>query len=519
MSRWFSAALDAVRSLQPKGDPTQMINTLRKQPGVKKEEMDFLRLDELFDGEKVVTVADLQEAIMTRLRETGLADFSASGNEKIFQWPRSKNTPTYSAMELYEPNIGTRRQGYGTPENPTLNEAAYPHYSYLIRGHGGVLKDLRKETLAQGGYIERIPRAGKSDLAYDYDNAGQHFPQSTGRDGMFLNIGHTRGFTGDLVQPNQATALDSDGFEVAIPNKRDPIFVLDEVQSDLMQDANKQRKKLKEIEDRIASEVSQAEPNVEFALNERWKNEELKDLEVQAVIDKLFENGTFQIVDQPDGNVQIISDITGRSLGFGTEREAREQVANFVETAMLPQSPYSDNIVHLFPDGFKDPGPIEEIIGELDYGNSPLQQIMREQAEVEAARKGLPFQKSWPDLLLKDALQEAVDRDVPYFGWMDADQQTFNYGPMLRPGMEAFYDNRLVNSKVFKELGLDKPQRGQISRKGDKRFDGDGGFDNAWFVKLPPEVRKRIREQGLPLFSLGALTAFGPYENQGALYD
>lgn len=396
MAKWFSAALDAVRSLQPKGSKEQMLNTLRKQPGVKKEEMDFLHLDELFNGEDVITVDQLQKAILNRLKDTGLANMTRSGRDQLLQLKSFREMPP--ATDLYAPSIETRRQGYDDPKNPELNDAQYPHHSYLVPGHPGGHKFLRadqEETLAQGGYIERVPTAGKSNLAYDYDRAGEHFPQREAYDGSegMLNIGHTRGFTGDLVQPN----------------KRDPIFVLDELQSDLMQGAHKERKN-------------------------RRKLEEL----------------------------------------------------------------YSDT-------------------------PSQKQQIIRAQAEVEAARKDLPYQKTWPELLLKDALQEAVDRDVPYFGWLDGAQQTSRYqGPYvhkLRPGMESFYDNRLVNSKLWKELGLDKPQRGNISRKGDQRFDYDGSFENSWFVKLPPEVRKRIKEQGLPLFSLGALGVYGPYQDAGALYQ
>jgi len=231
----------------------------------------------------------------------------------------------------------------------------------------------------------------------------------------------------------------------------------------------------------------------------------------------LVENGTFEIVDQPGENVEIISAITGRSLGFGTQREAMEQAANFVEQAMLPQSKYSDDIVSLFVDGFKDPYPIEEIIGEMDYGSSPLQQIIDEQNFLAAGRKNLPYQKSWPELLLKDAMQEAVDRDAPYLAWLDGERQAGRYGPEdgVWEGLKSFYDRRLPNSKLFKELGLDKPQRGRVMLKNDF-FPRQ---DNSWIVKLPPEVKEQIRKNGLPLFSLGALATYGPYQNQGALYE
>lgn len=497
MAKWFSAALNAARSLQqPKGTPQQMINTLRKQPGVKQEEMDFLRLDELFNGKDVITAEELQRAIKAQLSGTGMTVNDSIG----VHLPMGNPTQTVPGLQV------NRRYAGGDLE--TDQNTLFGAYSMAAEDVPKISPGERLKSLKGHNYVERIPQAGHSDHAYDYHNSNAHFPndlQPVVKGRPRLNIGHTRGFDGELVVPNSTS------------NEVAPVFVLDEVQSDLMQDIHKQNRDLRIREENIASEVSQFEPNVSAALNERWKDTKLKDAEVQKVIDKLFENGTFEIVDQPGENVEIISSITGRSLGFGPERAAREEVAEFVERAMLPQSKYSDDIVSLFVDGFKDPYPIEEIVGEMDYGSSPLQQLIDEQDFLAAGRKNLPYQKSWPELLLKDALQEAVDRDAPYIGWLDGNRQSDRYGPEdgVWEGLKSFYDRRLPNSKLFKELGLDKPQRGRVMLKNDF-FPKQ---DNSWFVKLPPEVKEKIRKNGLPLFSLGALATYGPYQNQGALYD
>ena len=495
--KWFSAALNAARSLQqPKGKPDQMINTLRKQPGVKQEEMNFLSLDELFNGKDIVTAEELQRAIKARLSGTGM-----TVNESIgVHLPMGNPTQTVPGLQV------NRRTASGDLE--TDQNTLFGAYSMASEDIGKISPGERLKSLKGHNYVERVPQAGHSDHAYDYHTSGDHFPhdlQPVVKGRPRLNIGHTRGFDGELVVPN--TASD----EVA------PVFVLDEVQSDLMQDIHKKNRDLRQREENIASEVSQFDPDVSLALNERWKKDQVKDIEVQKVLDKLVENGTFEIVDQPGENVEIISAITGRSLGFGTQREAMEQAANFVEQAMLPQSKYSDDIVSLFVDGFKDPYPIEEIIGEMDYGSSPLQQIIDEQNFLAAGRKNLPYQKSWPELLLKDAMQEAVDRDAPYLAWLDGERQAGRYGPEdgVWEGLKSFYDRRLPNSKLFKGLGLDKPQRGRVMLKNDF-FPRQ---DNSWIVKLPPEVKEQIRKNGLPLFSLGALATYGPYQNQGALYE
>ena len=422
MAKWFSAALNAAKLLQPKGSKEQMLNTLRKQPGVKQEEMDFLRLDELFNGQDVITAEQLQKAIQQRLDAAHLGV--------------NPNADTYLPMANPANNI----PGLRTLRLDAKN-TQYPEYSL-------VHEDIPRPTTPQGmivvdeldmskpngprkphvqhDYVERVPQAGTSSDAYDYDISGQHFPNSIHGNmhnprvlNPRLNIGHTRGFTGDLVHPREVIALDQEGFPVEIPNRREPIFVLDELQSDLMQSI--------------------------YSENRRYQKQ-LDNIKADQLDDK------------------------------------------------------------------------DNIIGQRS-SDAEMDSTVKHINELAEQRKNLPFQKSWPELLLKDALQEAVDRDAPYFGWLNGERQAARYGPEQKreDGLKAFYDGRLVNSKLWKELGLEKPRQGTVSTKGDKFY--DNGWENAWFVKLPPEVRKRIKEQGLPLFGLGALATYGPYENQGALYE
>lgn len=425
MSRWFSAALNAAKSLQPKGNKEQMLNTLRKQPGVKKEELDFLDLDTLFNGQDVITAEQLQKGILKRLSDAGMT----VNNEVGVYMPMANPMNSVPGLQVERYNPWTSR---------------YPEYSM-------VHEDIPRPTTPQGfpiddeldpisrarkvheehNYVERVPQAGTSQNAYDYDMAGEHFRVDTAtinNDNPRLNIGHTRGFTGDLVHDREVIGIDPDGFPVEIPNRREPIFVLDEVQSDLMQGIYSNNQKYKKQLD-----------NKDKILGQHFTDAEIA------------------------GGVEVDED--GLIIGMqGTENHIQE---------------------------------------------------------LADQRKNIPYQKSWPELLLKDAIQEAVDRDAPYIGWLNGARQAGRYGPEegREAGLKAFYDNRLVNSKLWKELGLEKPKPGVVSTKGDTFYDGNNVLENSWFVKLPQEVKDKIKKNGLPLFSLGALATYGPFTPEGALYE
>ena len=395
-----------------------MLNTLRKQPGVKQEEMDFLRLDELFNGQDVITAEQLQKAIQERLNAAGMGV-----NETANSYLPMAN-PVNNIPGLQTQRLDARNSKY--PEYSLVHEdtprPTTPQGFLVVDELDISNPGSARKVHAQHDYVERIPQAGTSRDAYDYDLSGQHFPNDTAtinNDNPRINIGHTRGFTGDLVHPREVIALDTEGFPVEIPNRREPIFVLDELQSDLMQSI--------------------------YTENRRYQKQ-LDNIKADQLDDK------------------------------------------------------------------------DNIIGQRS-SDAEMDSTVKHINELAELRKNLPFQKSWPELLLKDALQEAVDRDAPYFGWLNGERVAARFGPEegREAGLKAFYDNRLVNSKLWKELGLEKPRQGTVSTKGDKFY--DNGWENAWFVKLPPEVRKRIKEQGLPLFSLGALATYGPYQNQGALYE
>lgn len=353
MAKWFSAALDAIQSLQSKGTPEQMVSQLRKQPGVRKEELDLLDLESLFDGKDVITVEDLQKKVRARLYNTGLLETEHTG---IFD-------------HLNQPTLNVRE--YSGRRNEALNQ-------YLDRSLFGN-KDY------SSGYEERVPFAGYSEDTLDYKMAENHynnpdpddFPLAT------LNVGHTRGGRGE------AMLNDSQQFDDA--------FILDEVQSDLHQSIARQ----------------------------------LRDIRKNA--------------------------------GSLTDSEIAKATEN---------------------------------------------------------RRNLPFQKSWPELLLKDALQEAVRRDAKVFGFVDGDTQKRRYWSESMQdhyepqALARFYDDRLVNSRLWKQLGLDKPIQGHGRAPGSY-----GGHARIYGTRLTDEFKDRVLQKGLPLFSLGALGVYGLYQDEGALYE
>ena len=46
-----------------------------------------------------------------------------------------------------------------------------------------------------------------------------------------------------------------------------------------------------------------------------------------------------------------------------------------------------------------------------------------------------------------------------------------------------------------------------------------GGTGIIYGTRLTDEFKDRVSEKGLPLFSLGALGVYGPYQDEGALYQ
>lgn len=71
-AQYYSAAVEAIRTLpQNKGTPEQMINLLSKQKGVKKAELDALKLNKAFEGRKTITRDELLEAAQNALPDVG----------------------------------------------------------------------------------------------------------------------------------------------------------------------------------------------------------------------------------------------------------------------------------------------------------------------------------------------------------------------------------------------------------------------------------------------------------------
>ena len=108
-AQYYSAAVEAIRNLpQNKGTPEQMINLLSKQKGVKKAEMDALKLDKAFEGRKTITREELLEAAQNALpnvernrKGSGAGVVRADAEEYFAQAIRDGDAYT-SYRELFE---------------------------------------------------------------------------------------------------------------------------------------------------------------------------------------------------------------------------------------------------------------------------------------------------------------------------------------------------------------------------------------------------------------------------------
>lgn len=108
-AQYYSAAVEAIRNLpQNKGTPEQMINLLSKQKGVKKAEMDAIKLDKAFEGRKTITREELLEAAQNALPDvdrnrkgSGAGVVRADAEEYFAQAVRDGDAYT-SYRELFE---------------------------------------------------------------------------------------------------------------------------------------------------------------------------------------------------------------------------------------------------------------------------------------------------------------------------------------------------------------------------------------------------------------------------------
>ena len=467
-----------------------MLNTLRKQPGVKKEEMDFLRLDEarqLFNGEDVITVDQLQKAIRERLR---LLDG--------FENDRLIHTGIFSDHKSYDTDY---KDLAGTEDTSLAGVANYTNSYNTKFSSGGKFDD----PMAYEERVVSVPSYGEG--LYDLDLSESHFPTTAANR---INIGHTRGGTGRVAP----LKYDPD----AVPHIEDA-YILDELQSDLMQGIRQQREDA-EVSLTVAADEK---PSVLHALRERWNTDAASGRRRREEIIKLLKKMTQRRGKGRDvpGDLTVedgefVYGSGDRLLGrIGKDGSPDDELITNAEAA-LTGIMNRDFTKQFFIDGFDHDeaikNAVEGVIGEELPTVSAHQRIVNEQQELDAIRANLPYQKSWPELLLKDAIQEAVARDVEQFGFLSGDEVASRYhrkGDREYEGLKSFYDNRLVNSKLWKELGLPKPKV-NFGTAGNTTFE-------ARTVPLSDEFKKRVREQGLPLFSLGALTMFGPYEERGAL--
>ena len=116
-----------------------------------------------------------------------------------------------------------------------------------------------------------------------------------------------------------------------------------------------------------------------------------------------------------------------------------------------------------------------------------------------------PFKESWPDLALKQQLYEtARDPEARWLGFTPGITQERRYSKLYQEdfpndGMRKFYD-QLLPKRLEKIV---KPFGGRVSEwtmPFIEEYNAPG-----WLVRLTPEMKQRILQQGLPLLSLGGL--------------
>lgn len=128
-----------------------------------------------------------------------------------------------------------------------------------------------------------------------------------------------------------------------------------------------------------------------------------------------------------------------------------------------------------------------------------------------------PFKDSWPDLALKKALLLAVEEGHDSIAWTTGEQQVERYGSMLtekqRNGLRKFYDEILPQKikdlvkrydKDVKVRGeqIDVPteHKGPSTRLYEEHYSGGMKKENVLAITLSDTLKRRIAQEGLPLF-------------------
>ena len=483
--KWFSAALNAARSLQqPKGTPQQMINQIRKTPGVKPEEMEFLSLDELMDGTRIVTRDELQLAIIDRLKSEGLAHDSQLRKGQVIIGPESAE---YAG-----------KRAIGADVLPLRWEAGND-----ITKYDDI--DSLKEALESDGVLEWK----YSDM---HDRYGFYNPKTGDWDqrSLDLNVKDAEEEEGTFTMLMEKMLGNGEAFRLkdTYGDKYNDDWILDTVS-------------LKPSE----AEALKGKPGRSgFAKFPEWsamgydpKSNYKERVLVGGKPNVLQSVGTShynpQITSAEGSEMPVLGHSRGGMMwlpsGSGKPNDlgpmyVADEVQSDLHQAAAKQAKRNQEVV-------------DELYSEpsIDLDEPLVKNAIDTQTKFDEKRDALLFKKSWPELLMKDQLNQAAYTDAKYFGITDGWEQMDRFGKLWtkEPGLGNFYNDRIKNSKFWKQMGLDRPVRGVPQNISNFRASG------AWYSKLPEEVKERIRNEGLPLFSLGALATYGPYQNQGALYE
>ena len=468
--KWFSAALNAARSLQPKGNTEQMLNTLRKQPGVKKEEMDFLNLDQLFSRQEVITAEDLQRAIRNRFRAEGMMHRSPDGeylspiqsqysghrpgSELGVRWSQSDELKYEDIGDIYD-----KLEEDGLIRVVKRDDGDNWHFINPETGEGfGFGMIGPDEDDAAGAFtmlMENLVNNKELSKLEDWFGEGYRYDGILNKLGVDVaekkRLQGTRGFTGYAKYP----------------------------------------------------EYSPLGMSPESNYIERVLAAGDKDNPLHGVSYPHY---------QSSGAPQI-----GHSRGGSAVLENAPDIGNASGDLYLVDEVQSDLFQAAAKQSKKNQETVDQLFSEVsvDMESPVVKDALNRHHALKTNLERLPYNKSWPDLLMKDQLQEAAARDADFFGYTAGSEQLDRYAGTAGPGLADFYDQKLRNSKFWKQVGLDKPVPGYAVASDL----GDHAEIQTWVSRLPREVKERIRKEGLPLFSLGALATYGPYENQGALYE
>jgi len=155
--------------------------------------------------------------------------------------------------------------------------------------------------------------------------------------------------------------------------------------------------------------------------------------------------------------------------------------------------------------------PAHIVVGEAARaGDEAAQRLMRAYEEMWQADAALghkipvaPFKETWPDLQMKQQVLDAADSPAEWIGITDANTLR-SRGEEIS---DAFQEQRLPNTlrKILQPFGGEQME--QLPLQGNAAA-------RAWIARLTPEMKERIRKEGLPLMTVAMMAVLGQQAGQ-----